>query len=156
MSEVDFLIGRVVEELRIRNGIRVVFDSGESVCPTLYASIGTCLYFDAAGKPHEVVGKDVWTFAPVLDIVGKEIKGVATDGGTLVLNFTDGSSLSCPPDDRYEAWEVAGGSPQNLVVCTPGGELAVWDDQSPRWRLGDPDLPVPPWVNDIIGRPSEP
>jgi hypothetical protein len=156
MSEVDFLIGRVVEELRIRNGIRVVFDSGESVCPALYAGIGTCTYLDAEGKRHEVVGEDVWTFGPVLDIVGKEVKSVATAEGTLVLNFTDGGSLRCPPDDRYEAWEVVGGSPEHLVVCMPGGELAVWDDQSPRWRLDDPNLPVPPWAKDIIGRPKEP
>jgi hypothetical protein len=149
MSEVDFLIGRAVEELRIRNGIRVVFDEGESVCPALYASIGTCVYVDAAGKRHDVVGEDVWTFGPVLDIVGKQVNGVSTDGGTLMLDFTDGSSLRCPPNDRYEAWEVAGGSPESLVVSMPGGELAVFDERSPRWRLNDPD--APPWIRGILG-----
>jgi hypothetical protein len=44
-----------------------------------------------------------------------------------LLSFADGSLLRCEPDPRYEAWQVVGGLPQHLVVCEPGGELAVWD-----------------------------
>lgn len=45
----------------------------------------------------------------------------------LVLSFADGSSLRCAPHPKWEAWEVAGGSPTGIVVCTPGGDLAVFD-----------------------------
>ena len=35
--------------------------------------------------------------------------------------------MRCEPDADYEAWQVVGGWPQSLVVCTPGGELAIVD-----------------------------
>jgi hypothetical protein len=60
-------------------------------------------------------------------LVGNVVSDTSTQDGALVLSFADGSLLRCEPDKRYEAWQVVGGSPQHLVVCEPGGELAVWD-----------------------------
>jgi hypothetical protein len=73
--------------------------------------------------------------------VNHRVYRVSTDDGTLDLAFSDGSSLRCPPDDRYEAWQVVGGFPEHLVVCTPGGELAVWDDKSEVETISLSDLP---------------
>jgi hypothetical protein len=150
VSECDFLVGRSIDELRIRNGIRVVFELGDQVTPALYADIGTCTYVDAQGRRHEVAGEDVSTFGPLLEIVGKEVSRVATADGTLILEFTDSSSVQCPPHDRYEAWEVVGGSPQHLVVCMPGGELAVFD-QPARPLAGLEAADLPPWARDVLG-----
>lgn len=41
------------------------------------------------------------------------------------MTFTDGTTLRSDPAPDVEAWQVVGGSPQALVVCLPGGELAV-------------------------------
>src|SRR5439155_8765495 len=65
---------------------------------------------------------------PLSEMVGGVVSESSTEGGTLRLSFTDGRKLRCPPHPEYEAWQVVGGTPQQLVVCMPGsGELAVWD-----------------------------
>jgi hypothetical protein len=54
------------------------------------------------------------------------VDAVATANGVLRLAFASGSTITVPPDPRYEAWSVVGRA-GSLVVCTPGGELAIWD-----------------------------
>lgn len=118
MSEIEFLVGKTVVEVQ-RNpggGARIIFDLGDGPAPALYADVGSCLYEDEEGVTRVLTG-----------MVSTVISDTSTDNGTLVLSFTDGSLLRCAPDPRYEAWEVVGGSPQHLVVCQPGGEVAVWD-----------------------------
>ncbi len=42
------------------------------------------------------------------------------------LQFSIGPlSVQALPSPKYESWNVAGPDKQ-LVVCTPGGELAIW------------------------------
>lgn len=118
MSEIEFLVGKTVVEVQ-RNpwgGARIIFDLGDGPAPALYADVGSCLYEDESGVTRVLTG-----------MVSTVISDASTEHGTLVLSFTDGSLLRCAPDARYEAWEVVGGSPQHLVVCQPGGEVAVWD-----------------------------
>jgi hypothetical protein len=48
-------------------------------------------------------------------------------GATGTLEFLVGPyAVHAAPSPKYEAWNVAGPDKQ-LVVCTPGGELAIWD-----------------------------
>jgi hypothetical protein len=63
---------------------------------------------------------------PFLDLTGQAIAESATDSGILTLAFTNGSRLCVKPDRDYEAWTVSGPDGM-LVVCMPGGELAIWD-----------------------------
>ncbi len=74
----------------------------------------------SAEENLEEVGKAVVLF-------NKTVAGaVALEDGTLEMSFTDGTTLSVPPDPDYEAWTYAG--PDHfLVVSLPGGGLAVWD-----------------------------
>src|ERR1700675_837199 len=132
MSEVDFLIGKKVDEIRYSapGNLRIVFDAGDRGEPALYADVGTCAYVDATGVRHAVVPEDPSTVGPVLSSVGQRVDASSTSGGTLDLSFTDDGCLRCEPHDEYEAWQVVGGFPQHFVVCVPGGELAVWDDTS--------------------------
>jgi len=82
----------------------------------MYADVGDCECLDADG------------FSLALgDLVRRTVVAASATDGVLTLKFTDGVTLRCPPDPKYEAWQVVGGSPQYLVVCLPGGELAVWD-----------------------------
>jgi hypothetical protein len=118
MSEIGFLVGRAVVAVQSNpdGGARIIFDLGDKPEPALYADVGTCAYEDGNGVARVLVS-----------MVRSVVSDTSTEGGTLLLSFADGSLLRCEPDPRYEAWQVAGGSPQYLVVCKPGGELAVWD-----------------------------
>jgi hypothetical protein len=60
------------------------------------------------------------------DLVGQIIDACTVDdAGSLSVTFTSGIRLQVNPDDGFEAWTVSG--PEGmLVVCTPGGRLAVW------------------------------
>jgi Family of unknown function (DUF6188) len=132
MSEIDFLVGRTVAELRYPvNGLRIVFDVGERVEPAVYADIEEGFTFtDASGESHAIRLDESSTLAYVLSVAGQTIEAVSTDGAVLELRFANGSSLRCEPHPKYEAWQVVGGSPQHLVVCVGPGELAVWDESS--------------------------
>jgi hypothetical protein len=63
--------------------------------------------------------------ASALALYGATINsGVAFKNGTFRL-VLDHYQLTVRPDSRYEAWNVVG--PGNLrLVCTPGGQLAIW------------------------------
>jgi hypothetical protein len=49
--------------------------------------------------------------------------------GTLILGFDSGTSLRVEPDPDYEAWNITGPRGR-MIVCMPGGELAVWSQES--------------------------
>ena len=119
MSEVAFLIGRKVVEVQVdpRRGARIIFELSDKPEPALYADIGLSAYEDRDGHSR-----------PLSEMVGVVVSETSTEGGTLRLSFADRRTLRCTPHPDYEAWQVVGGTPQNLVVCLPGdGELAVCD-----------------------------
>jgi Family of unknown function (DUF6188) len=118
MGELDFLVGEVVVEVHDRD--RIVFEAGVKPEPRLYADVGPFLCADSEGTP-----------LPVAALVGRTVASASATDGILSLTFADGATLRCEPSAEYEAWQVVGGSPENLVVCMPGGELAVWDDRTP-------------------------
>ncbi len=129
VGEVDFLVGQTVNELRYWGAdLRLVFDAGDRAEPALYADAGQCTYVNSDGDESIVAPERPLTVAPVLETVGRQISEASTEVGVLALTFDDGSRLRCEPDDHFEAWQVVGGSPQHLVICSPGGELAVWDN----------------------------
>lgn len=65
-------------------------------------------------------------FQPIRQLVGRMVEeATADDAGALHVRFSDGTRLEVPPDEAYEAWNVSGPNGA-LVVCTPGGKLAVW------------------------------
>lgn len=118
MSEVEFLVGREVIEVRSKpdGSTLIIFERGDGAEPRLYASLGSGAHYDVTGGT-----------AAGESFVGKVVSSTSTEGGTLALRFASGESMRCEPDADYEAWQVVGGWPQSLVVCTPGGELAIVD-----------------------------
>jgi hypothetical protein len=54
----------------------------------------------------------------------------STDAAVLVLDFADGGRVVCPPHEEYEAWQVVGGSPENLVIGVGPGNVAVFDERN--------------------------
>jgi hypothetical protein len=132
VSDLDFLVGRTLYELRYSapGNLRAVFDAGDRVEPALYADLGPFEFVDSERGRHDVDPEDPATLGPVLGAIGKKVQAVDTEGGTLSLLLSDTSRLRCEPHSDYEAWQVVGGSPRHLVVCMPGGELEVWDSAS--------------------------
>jgi hypothetical protein len=127
MSEIDFLVGRTVEDLRLSNGLRIVFDMGERVEPALYADVQESFTFtDGAGSSHAINPWDRVQLGPALAMQGQQVERVGTAEAILRIVFSNGSAIEVPPHPSYEAWQVVGGSPQALVVCVGPGDLAVW------------------------------
>jgi hypothetical protein len=114
MGDFDFLVGKSVAE--IRDGSRIVFVPGSRPEPDLYADVGCAELVDSGGAT-----------IPLTALVGRMVSEASAPNGSLRLTFTDGSLLRCDPDPQYEAWQVVGGDPQALIVCEPGGKLAIWD-----------------------------
>ena len=112
MSEIDFLVGRTVVE--VRNDERVVFEAGTKPEPRLYADVGYAVCLDSSDQPLSIG-----------ELVGRTVAEVSTSDGVLRISFADGATLQTEPDPNVEAWQVVGGTPQALVVCLPGGEVAV-------------------------------
>lgn len=78
---------------------------------------------------------------PVRLLVGLTVQEAASDElGALRIGFVGGTRLDVPPDDAYDAWNVSG-SNGALVVCTPGGELAIWSGQESSGSAGDSARP---------------
>jgi hypothetical protein len=129
MSEIAFLVGRMVEDLRLSNGLRIVFDMGERVEPALYADVQESFTFtDEAGSAHTIDPWDRVQLGPALAMQGQQVERVGTDEAVLEIVFSNGSSIEVPPHPSCEAWQVVGGSPQALVVCVGPGELAILID----------------------------
>ena len=118
MSEVEFLVGREVIEVRTEpdGSTLIIFERGDLAEPRVYASLGSGSNVDETSGTRD--GES---------LVGKVVSSTSTEAGTLVLQFAGGGSMRCEPDVDYEAWQVVGEWPQSLVVCTPGGELAIVD-----------------------------
>ncbi|MGE2715193.1 DUF6188 family protein [Mycolicibacterium litorale] len=61
-------------------------------------------------------------------LIGTRVEtAVADSAGALCIRFSGGADLSVDADAAYEAWSVSGPDGA-LVVCTPGGKLAVWSE----------------------------
>lgn len=65
--------------------------------------------------------------AALYGAIGKTISDFTiSDDGVLSMSAGD-AHIRAVPDQRFESWHVTGPGPQKqLVVCTPGGELAIW------------------------------
>lgn len=69
-------------------------------------------------------------FEPIRQLVGQTVEDASADeNGLLSIRFSGGTQIVVPPDKDYEAWSSSG--PRGaLVVCTPGGKLAIWSGQA--------------------------
>jgi hypothetical protein len=77
VSDVAFLLGQTVKELRYGVELRFVFDQGERVEPALYADLGPFTYTDPTGVDHEVDPGDPLSASPVLQLVGEVVKSAS-------------------------------------------------------------------------------
>ncbi|QLY33824.1 DUF6188 family protein [Nocardia huaxiensis] len=73
------------------------------------------------GEPH--------TDELVQALDGEITYAAATSDGQLRIDLDSGQRLVVEPDRFFEAWTVTAPG-RYLVVCMPGGELAVWSQES--------------------------
>lgn len=116
------LKGKAVQSLLIEYTVRM------QLSDVFFIVIESPFMFDSSGEsvcisPEEDSEE---AFQPVRELVGQTVESAtADDAGTLYLRFSDSTTIEVPPDEAYEAWNVSGPNGA-LVVCTPGGKLAVW------------------------------
>jgi hypothetical protein len=95
-------------QLRLSEGITITFES-----PVRFPD----------GTVAEPFGLDA--LARFLPLLNADVTGVRVhDDAGLTVTFGD-TEVRCPADPDFEAWNVSGGAGL-LVVCTPGGGLAIW------------------------------
>jgi hypothetical protein len=84
----------------------------------VHASAGERI--DSASEPKRAV-------ALLREHVGGKLTAFAPrDGGGLTIGF-DGVQVSVEPAHDFEAWHLTGPPPdKQMIVCMPGGELAIW------------------------------
>ena len=71
-------------------------------------------------EDSDIASSPLWS-----SIQGVIESAVASVDGKMRIRFRSGASIELHPDAVYESWSVTG--PGGFrVVCTPGGELAIW------------------------------
>ncbi|MET9491338.1 DUF6188 family protein [Nocardia sp. NPDC006630] len=86
------------------------------------------LHRTGASTLHHIAGE-----APAEDLAvaldGVIVSAAVDSDGTLRMLLDSGAQLAVEPDRYYEAWHVTAPGIY-LVVCMPGGELAIWSEKS--------------------------
>lgn len=67
------------------------------------------------------------SLVPILPFFNAKVIGVAIrKTGQLEVEFGNGHSLEVHPDDSYEAWQLGCSSIGSMFVCSPGGEVSLF------------------------------
>lgn len=82
---------------------------------------------DATSQDFDV-SKEPWeALTPVLALRHDRVgSAVARSDGTMTISFASGRRISSWPDPNYENWQLTG--PGFMLICTPGGEVAVFEN----------------------------
>jgi hypothetical protein len=105
--------------LRIDHQTRLQFEGIEVVIEEPFdLTVGTA--------SHHLEPGERGGLGPLLALYPDRLEDASVDAdGSLHLAFTSGARITVRPNAQFEAWQVSG--PENyLVVCTPGGAIAVW------------------------------
>ncbi|WP_067548355.1 DUF6188 family protein [Nocardia crassostreae] len=81
------------------------------------------------GVVHHVVGDPTRTHDNLVGALDGTIESATVnDKGGLRIVLDSGAHVVVDPDRYYEAWTFTG--PRSMIASMPGGELAVWQDES--------------------------
>lgn len=96
--------------------------------------IETPCHIRSEGNNTRLVPDAPWTLAPALTIINAEIADVSIQKtGYLTVKLKDGRSLEIEPNEQYEAWQV-GSTNGFLLVCSPGGGVAMFQQPGSEWK----------------------
>jgi hypothetical protein len=115
------LAGRPLIQYCVGTGVRLDFGTPDFPKLTIESPItvtrsGTV----RADEPHSQL-----VLMTLLGLLNQATEATIADDGQLTLRFAEGTSLTVRPDDKYEAWQLSDDTGL-LIVCMPGGDLAIW------------------------------
>ncbi|MER5262140.1 DUF6188 family protein [Actinosynnema sp. NPDC002837] len=122
------LAGLSVAQCRVDHAVTFLFDSPDG---TYDLRIEEDFAFVSAEGVEVVLRPetDPTGLGPVLACTRTSVtEALAFDDGRLTASFADGSGLAVDSSREYEPWMLSGPATL-LVVSTPGGGLAVWQDR---------------------------
>jgi hypothetical protein len=123
----DRLTGRPLIQYCVGTGVRLDFGApGFSEltieCPITVTRAGAT----DVDEPHSQL-----VLMTLLGLLNQAVEATIDDDGQLTMRFAEGTTLTAPPDDRYEAWQLRDHAGL-LIVCMPGGDLAIWLPDQPQ------------------------
>ena len=109
--------------------------------PLIQFCVGSGVRLDLAGSPHYEItiesplsiaaanleraeSTSVEVLAVLRGLLMQPVRSVVEYDGQLSVVF-DSMTITVPRDDDYEAWQIRADDGM-MIVCIPGGELAVW------------------------------
>jgi hypothetical protein len=115
----NLLLGQKLEYVRLDDAIVLGFSGGHQVLIETVVNLtgpGGRAEIEPGTHPSDVLAT----------LLGDVVRVARTgEGGELRISFDGGAELLVEVDAEVESWAVAG--PNGfLIVCLPGGELAVW------------------------------
>lgn len=95
-----------------------------------WLTIGSPCTLKDGAREVSLVPEQAESLAPILALFNAAATGMSIEkSGRLILSLGD-SILNVAPDEAYEAWELACsiGGANYLLVCSPGGKIALFHD----------------------------
>ncbi|WP_280443727.1 DUF6188 family protein [Nocardia brasiliensis] len=88
---------------------------------------GELTFRTSTGSVLQAPSNDYAVVAAELEsLIGSEVtRADASESDGLILEFSSGAAIHVPIDEDYEAWGIVGRD-GSRVICTPGGEFAIW------------------------------
>jgi len=84
------------------------------------------IYFQGTQRYELLAERGPTTICPALGVLHQELKSLEVHkSGILEIVFLNGDKIVVNPDPQYEAWTL-NGPDDLLMVCMPGGEIAIW------------------------------
>ena len=89
--------------------------------------IETPCHLSSQNGDNVLIPAEPTSLSPILAPINTEIVGISIQKtGQLRVIFGNGHSLTVDPDEMYEAWQIGCPSCGLLLVCSPGGEVSVF------------------------------
>ena len=113
------MIGQALNQLCVGVGeLQLHFDGGLSITFETEVRRG-----DGAGVPVSPYALEGLSL--LVPLLNGNVTGAVVNGRGGLSLAIDRSEVHCPSHPDFEAWNLSGPNGV-LVVCTPGGDLAVW------------------------------
>lgn len=117
------LQGLSILQVRLDHAITLILDGDFEIrieCPFVYAADD----YETMIVPDS---PEAAQLAVVRSVLGATIDKSHVEGdGSLRISIRKGGEFRVPPDASFEAWTIRGPSGY-LALCTPGGEVAYWE-----------------------------
>ena len=127
-EQLAIISGRRLSQFSIAiNGIRLAFwgEAAGTASRDIFIEHSTIL-LARLGQPATAHASDSdAVVTALLSVLNQQATEITLTGGQLAISFATGLTLKVDPDQHYESWQISSDDGL-LIVCTPGGNLAIW------------------------------